>query len=51
MMLIANLSLFFDLQFDPLYQFKSKGLTEGQFISYKEQNKNIYEANNTILFA
>ena len=40
-MFLANPFLFFDLQFDPLCQFKSKGLTEGQFISYKEQNKNI----------
>ena len=49
-MLIANLSLFFDLQFDPLKQSFEKGLTERQFISYKEQNKNIYEVNNTLLF-
>ena len=49
-MLIANLSLFFDLQFDPLKRSFEKGLTDRQFISYKEQNKNIYEVNNTLLF-
>ena len=49
-MLLANLFLFFDLQFDPLLQPFEKGLTGRQFISYKEQNKNIYEVNNTLLF-
>ena len=49
MLLLANPLTFYELQFDPLN--KLIGLTNYAVLVYKEQNKNIYEANNTILFA
>ena len=38
-MLIANLSLFIDLQFDPLYQFKSKGWLGGILSAIKNKTR------------